>query len=149
MKITPYAVPHDAREPAQYVIGDGRYRVGVLSDAGHITPHMRETLSGCDALLLECNHDPDMLANGPYPPALRERVGGDYGHLSNQQAAGLLDAIDTSALQQLVIAHISAKNNRPELAQSAVAAALGCEPDWAPVADQETGLDWRGCGSWR
>lgn len=147
--VRPYPVPHDAREPSQFVLDDGQHRIGVLSDAGHVTPHMRESLNGCHGLMLECNHDVEMLANGPYPPALRERVGGDYGHLSNMQAAGLLRSIDTRQLHQLVIAHISAKNNTNALAQGAVSQALGCEPEWAAVADQEMGMDWRECGSWQ
>lgn len=143
--VKPYPVPHDAREPSQFVFQCGDKKLGVLSDAGHVTPHMVESLTGCDALLLECNHDVQMLADGPYPPALRERVGGDYGHLSNNQAGELLRQIDSSRLKHVAIAHISAKNNRAGLAQQAVADALGCAPEWALVADQEMGLDWQDC----
>lgn len=143
IEVQPYPVPHDAREPCQYVLANGDKRLGVLSDAGRVTAHMVETLHRCDALLLECNHDPAMLASGPYPQALKRRVGGDLGHLSNFQAAGLLASLDNSCLQHLVIAHISEKNNTPTLARAAVAEVLACELDWIAVADQHAGLDWR------
>ncbi len=120
VRVQPYPVPHDTREPRQFALeADGR-RLGMLTDAGSITRHMREVLHGCDALILECNHDPDMLRDGPYPPPLQRRVGGRYGHLSNGQAAGLLDTFPTAEIRQLVLAHISEKNNRPDLAFQAV-----------------------------
>jgi phosphoribosyl 1,2-cyclic phosphodiesterase len=143
IEVHPYAVPHDAREPCQYVFSDGSRRIGVLSDAGHITPHIRTSLMGCAALLLECNHDPHMLARGPYPASLKDRVGGPLGHLSNGQAAGLLGEIDLAQLQHLVVAHISETNNTPQLACAAVAEAMNCAEDWIAVANQDAGLDWR------
>lgn len=143
LQVEPYPVPHDAREPCQYVLGDGARRVGVLSDAGSVTVHMRAMLDRCDALLLECNHDDDQLANGPYPPALKRRVAGTLGHLSNVQAAGLLRLLDCSRLQHLALIHLSETNNSPDLARAAVTAALDCDPDWLACAEQETGLGWR------
>ncbi len=144
LTLTPFPVPHDAREPCQFVFANGAgRRLGVLSDAGRVTPHMQQTLSGCDALLLEFNHDPQMLADGPYAAKLKQRVGGPYGHLSNEQAADLLAALDRSALQHLVIAHISQINNTPDLARAAAVRALGHEPAWLVVAHQERGLEWR------
>ncbi len=141
--VEPYPVPHDAREPAQFVLGNGAVRLGLLTDAGSLTAHMDAKLNGCDALFLECNHDPLMLANGPYPPVLKRRVGGNYGHLSNDQAATLLRRLDCSRLQHIVCAHLSEKNNLPELAVAAVGTALGCEAGWVGVAQQNAGLDWR------
>ena len=120
VEVTPYAVPHDAREPSQFTFRHRQRSFGMLTDAGSITPHMIEVLDGVDALLLECNHDPRMLSNGPYPPRLQARVGGSYGHLSNAQAAELLGGIDERRLQHLVLAHLSEKNNHPELAEAAV-----------------------------
>ncbi|MGH8505372.1 MAG: MBL fold metallo-hydrolase, partial [Stenotrophobium sp.] len=143
IEVQPFPVPHDAREPAHYVLsGDGR-RLGVLSDAGSVTPFMRQCLSGLDALMLEFNHDMQMLWDGPYPPKLRDRVGGHLGHLSNAQAAELLVQIDRSRLQHLVLTHISEKNNTPELALAAATSALGSAPPWLVCAHQKTGLDWR------
>ena len=143
LQVLPYPVPHDAREPCHYVFSDGRFRVGTLSDAGSVTPHMREMLSGCDALMLEFNHDVRMLAEGPYPPVLQQRVGGPMGHLSNVQAAELLRSIDKSKLQHLVMTHLSEKNNTPAHARSACVEALGGEPAWLVAAHQEEGLSWR------
>lgn len=146
LHVTPFTVPHDAREPCQFVFSDGAVRLGVLTDTGSITGHIRQVLDGCEALLLECNHDTDMLACGPYPPMLKRRVGGRLGHLSNAQAAQLLAEIDTSALRHLVAAHLSDKNNRADLVRSALAGALGCAAEWIGIADQVEGLEWRQVG---
>lgn len=143
LQVQPYPVPHDAREPCQYVFGDGQRRIGVLTDAGSVTPHMQDMLSGLEALLLEFNHDRHMLLNGPYPASLKARVAGGKGHLSNAQAAALLGAIDCSRLQHLVLTHLSETNNTPEHALEAASAALGAAPDWLVCAHQDAGLDWR------
>lgn len=141
--VQPYVVPHDAAEPVQYVFGNGKSRLGVLTDVGCATPHIEEMLSGCDALVLECNHDADMLRNGDYPYPLKQRVGGRLGHLSNGAAAALLARLDNSRLQHIVAAHLSQSNNLPELAVQALAGALGCSEDWIAVANQSEGLGWR------
>ncbi|MBU6422268.1 MAG: MBL fold metallo-hydrolase [Gammaproteobacteria bacterium] len=143
LEITPITVPHDAREPTQFVFSDGNHRLGLLTDTGSITPHIRARLADCDALILECNHDREMLEQGPYPAKLKKRVGGRLGHLSNAQAAGLLGELECQALQHLVAAHLSEKNNTPGLARDALAGALDCEPDWIQVATQDSGLGWR------
>jgi phosphoribosyl 1,2-cyclic phosphodiesterase len=143
IEITPVTVPHDAREPVQFLFDGGAHRFGLLTDVGSLTPHIRRMFGGCSALLLECNHDREMLEDGPYPPSLKERVGGPLGHLSNAQAADLVRGLDTQWLQHLVAAHLSEKNNTPELARGALAEALDCEPDWIGIATQEMGLDWR------
>lgn len=143
LELAPYPVPHDAREPVQFVFGDGCRRLGILTDVGCWTPHIESQLSGCDALLLECNHDSDMLLQGGYPASLKQRVGGRHGHLSNVQSAELLSTLDRSKLQHLVAAHLSAENNRPALAQQALAEVMNCSPDWIGVADQDEGLMWR------
>ncbi|MDH3979839.1 MAG: MBL fold metallo-hydrolase [Gammaproteobacteria bacterium] len=143
LQVQPFTVPHDAREPCQFSFGDGTRRLGVLTDTGRMTPHIVEQLDACDALLLECNHDAAILANGPYSAALKQRVGGPLGHLSNSQAATLLAQLDQSRLQHVVAAHLSEQNNRPALARAALADTLDCEHDWVGIADQQQGLDWR------
>ena len=143
LQVQPYTVPHDAREPVQFVFSDGASRLGVLTDIGAPTPYVEATLSGCDALVLECNHDLDLLWNGDYPRWLKERVSGPWGHLDNSQAERLLGAIDRSRLKHVVAAHLSQQNNRPELARAALARALGCEESWVGVATQDDGFDWR------
>ncbi len=143
IEVQPYPVPHDAREPVQYLFGDGGRKLGVLTDVGRTTPHIEAILSGCDALVLECNHDAEMLKNGPYAWPLKKRVGGELGHLENSDSANLLSKLDNRKLQHLLAAHLSAKNNTPLLAKSALAAVLGCELDWIGIADQSQGFDWR------
>ncbi len=143
LEIQPYPVPHDATEPVQYVFSDGANRLGVLTDAGHATPHIEATLSACHALVLECNHDAEMLQNGRYPYTLKRRVGGRFGHLNNQQAADLLSRLDNSRLQHIVAAHLSQQNNLPALAVGALSQVLGCSGGWIAVADQQQGLGWR------
>lgn len=143
VQVQPYPVPHDAAEPVQYVFSDGNLRLGVLTDAGSSTPHIESTLSGCHALVLECNHDARMLAEGDYHYSLKQRVGGRYGHLNNDDAAALLARLDNSRLQYIVAAHLSRKNNAVELVVTALSGALGCAPEYIAVATQEQGLDWR------
>jgi phosphoribosyl 1,2-cyclic phosphodiesterase len=146
IEVTPYTVPHDAREPVQFVIGSGSSRLGVLTDAGMPTPHIVASLSGVDALVIECNHDPEMLENGPYPAQLKRRIAGRLGHLSNQASAEILQAMDRSRLQHVIAAHLSEKNNTPDLARDALAGALDCTPGWIGIATQEEGFAWREIG---
>jgi phosphoribosyl 1,2-cyclic phosphodiesterase len=142
LSISPMPVPHDAREPCQYVFSDGQRRAGVLTDVGHATPHIIQSLGGVDVLLLECNHDLEMLVNGPYPHRLKRRVKGALGHLSNCQAAGLLEALDQSRLRQIFALHLSDTNNTPALARDALAAARARAAIDVDIIDQEAGLDW-------
>ncbi len=143
VQVQPYLVPHDAAEPVQYVFGNGERRLGVLTDVGSSTPHIEKTLSGCDALVLECNHDAELLANGDYPYSLKQRVGGRFGHLNNAAAGQLLARLDNSRLQHIMAAHLSRKNNTPQLAVKALSMALNCSEDWVGVATQEEGFAWR------
>jgi len=141
--IQPYPVPHDAHEPTQFIFGDGAFRLGVLTDTGCSTTHIETVLSRCHALVLECNHDAQLLASSNYPQSLKKRVGGRLGHLENTTSAKLLANLDCSLLQHLIVAHLSRINNTPKLAQSAISNAIKCELDWIGVADQSTGFDWR------
>lgn len=141
--IDPIAVPHDAREPVQFAFSDGRARLGVATDLGCSTPHVEAKLSGCDALVLECNHDEGMLESGGYPRALKQRISGRLGHLENSAAAQLLSRLDRSKLRHVIAAHLSRENNRPELAAAALAGVLGCLPDWVSIASHDEGFDWR------
>ncbi len=143
IQVQPYPVPHDAREPVQYVFSNGNFTLGILTDVGRITPHIEEKLSGCNALVLECNHDAGMLQSGPYSWSLKQRVGGDLGHLENLETANLLAKLDNTKLQHILAAHLSAKNNTPLLAKAALSNVLGCEIDWVGIADQLLGFDWR------
>ena len=139
----PFTVPHDAREPVQFVLSDGAARLGVLTDIGISTRHVEQTLSGLSALVLECNYDRDMLWNGGYPRWLKERIAGPFGHLDNEDSARLLAALDRSRLKHLIGAHLSQQNNKPELARRALAGAMGCEETWVGLATQNDGFGWR------
>jgi len=143
IEVTPFPVPHDAREPTQFTFGDGQYKLGVLTDVGNTTPHIEHMLNGCDGLVLECNHDLTMLEQGPYSYALKKRVGGNLGHLDNASAARLLARLDNHKLKHIIAAHLSAKNNTPALAKDALGQVLNCNSDWVGVAKQDTGFEWR------
>ncbi len=146
MQLQPFPVPHDAREPAQFVFSDGNKSLGVLTDTGVSTSHIEALLSTVDALVLECNHDIDMLMNSTYPHSLKQRISGRLGHLDNRTASGLLGAIKTQnngRLQHVIAAHLSKQNNTPDLARRALAGALGCEDAWIGVATQDEGFAWR------
>jgi phosphoribosyl 1,2-cyclic phosphodiesterase len=143
IEIIPYPVPHDAAEPVQFVFSNGARRLGVLTDTGSSTMHIEQTLSGCHALVMECNHDVEMLMNGDYPYSLKQRVGGRFGHLNNQEAGGILAKLDLSRLQHLIAAHLSRKNNTPQLAVRALSVAARCEESWVGVATQKDGFAWR------
>ena len=141
LRLRPFTVPHDAREPLQLTCTDGDVTFGVLTDLGHATAHVLERLGGCTTLLLECNHDRELLASGPYPPFLKRRVGGAWGHLANDDAAQIAQAILPQGLRQVVAAHLSEQNNRPELARQALEAALGSAAE-IHVADGPSGSGW-------
>lgn len=142
--ISPIPVPHDAKEPCQYVFSNGEVKLGVLTDVGHITPHIREQYARCDALVLECNHDRQMLQQGSYPMALKRRVGGNYGHLNNDQAAELLNAVAHTSLQWVMAVHVSEKNNTGTLAQQALRSVLSlASPTDVHLADQTDGTPWQ------
>ena len=143
MQVQPFTVPHDAREPVQYVVSDGDARLGVLTDIGIGTSHVERSLSGLDALVLECNYDRDLLWAGAYPKWLKERIAGPFGHLDNRDSARLLGALDRSRLKHVIGAHLSQQNNKPQIVREALASAMGCEADWIGVATQEEGFGWR------
>lgn len=143
LHVQPFPVPHDAREPVQYVFSNGHTRLGVLTDTGQPTAHIQRMLNGCDALVLECNHDRQMLMQGPYPAFLKQRVGGGYGHLDNDQAASLLASLETHKLKHIVAAHLSEKNNTPHHVRSILSQTLSCSEDWIGIASQEDGFAWR------
>ena len=142
MQLMPFTVPHDAREPLQLSCTDGSAKLGILTDLGHATPHVMAHLQSCHALLLESNHDTELLDQSVYPPFLKRRVAGDYGHLSNTAAAAIANTMNHGGLKHLVAAHLSAKNNRPDLVQEVFSNALGCQPGDSLVAGPTSGTPW-------
>ncbi|MDG1165118.1 MAG: MBL fold metallo-hydrolase [Porticoccaceae bacterium] len=141
IRVTPVPVPHDAREPVQYLFNSESHQLGVLTDIGSLTPHVEAQYAHCDGLLVEANHDLDMLAAGPYPAFLKDRVGGQWGHLNNQQTARLISRVAQDQLQHLVIGHISEKNNSVDRVKLAVEEVFKAEGNVFYACQQE-GFDW-------
>jgi phosphoribosyl 1,2-cyclic phosphodiesterase len=143
LQVRPFTVPHDAREPLQLTCTDGAVRLGVLTDLGHVTTHVTQQLAECATVLLECNHDEEMLRTSSYPAFLKRRVGGPYGHLANSAAAALAGSLLAAGrLRQVVAGHLSEQNNKPELVRAALAEALGCGLQDLHVADGPSGSGW-------
>ncbi|VTU22991.1 Putative metallo-hydrolase YycJ [Variovorax sp. SRS16] len=140
--VQPFTVPHDAREPLQLRCTDGARSLGVLTDLGHATPHVLAQLTRLDALLLEFNHDSEMLAASAYPPFLKLRVGGNYGHLSNAAAAAIAHAVHHDGLRHVLAAHLSEQNNRPDIVRRMLADALGAHEDEMLAASAADGSPW-------
>ncbi|MCZ2496279.1 MBL fold metallo-hydrolase [Xylophilus sp. Kf1] len=138
----PFTVPHDAREPLQLRCTDGARDLGVLTDLGHVTGHVLAQLAGCHALMLESNHDPELLALSQYPDFLKRRVSGRFGHLANAAAASVATALRHEGLHCVVAAHLSERNNRPDLARAGLSAALGWDAEQVVVADPTHGTGW-------
>ncbi len=142
LQLAPFTVPHDAREPLQLTCTDGKSKLGILTDLGHASRHVLEQLSQCHALLLECNHDTEMLDNSSYPAFLKSRVSGDFGHLSNTAAAEILKTLQHNRLRHVTAAHLSQQNNKVELAQSSLSDVLGCQLADINVAQPDVGTPW-------
>ena len=140
--IRPFPVPHDAKEPTQFVFEDGAQRLGVLTDVGRVTSHILDSLAGCDALVMECNHEAALLEASSYPYSLKSRIAGGFGHLSNDAARDIVARLDRSRLRRLVAAHLSRQNNTADLARASLAAATGWSPERIDVADQAAGFGW-------
>lgn len=141
LQLMPFTVPHDAREPLQLTCTDGAGKLGILTDLGHATAHLLGHLAHCDALLLESNHDSELLAQSTYPPFLKRRVGGMYGHLSNIAAGAIARSLLHGGLKHLVAAHLSVQNNRPELARQTLSDVLGTTTELV-IADAGSGTRW-------
>lgn len=143
LEFQPFPVPHDAEEPAQFVLSDGKKRLGLMTDCGKPTPHIIKMLSHCDGLVLESNHDSDLLQISAYPPSLKRRISGDYGHLSNDAACDILRNIERGNLCTLVAAHLSKTTNNPDLVKNSWSEAVGGFDGDFLLADQTNGLAWQ------
>ena len=142
VRVLPVAVPHDAREPVQFVLQYEKTKIGVLTDLGKLSPFVIDAYSDCNALLVEANHDLDMLAKGPYPSYLKRRVSGEWGHLNNRQTAELIKLVnENQTIRTLVIGHISQKNNRSDIAKKELSSVIkGISR--VVYAAQDEPLDW-------
>ena len=112
--IQPFPVPHDAREPTQFILSNGDHKLGILTDTGSSTPHIEKMLYQLDALIIEFNHDLNLLESSEYTHSLKKRISGKLGHLDNQTAAEILGKIQFKQLKHLVAAHLSEKNRSEE-----------------------------------
>lgn len=144
VNVVPVAVPHDAREPTQFVFVHDGVKVGVLSDLGHVTPHVVSCYRDCDLLLMESNHDLAMLKAGRYPVSLQRRVGGLHGHLNNEQAVELLEAIGHAELR-VVIGHVSEQNNDLGIIERTFAS-FRSRVASIEIASQSDGVSWQSVG---
>jgi len=114
--INPFDISHDAAHPVGYVLDDGHHTVGIATDTGIITDRILKALMPCQLVLLESNHDPEMLATGRYPYPLKQRIKGEYGHLSNETAAKAAITLTQQGVEHLLLGHLSQENNFPLLA---------------------------------
>jgi phosphoribosyl 1,2-cyclic phosphodiesterase len=127
MAIHPFAVSHDAKDPAGFTVARDSQKIGIATDLGIATNMVKQHLKACELLVLEANHDPVMLKNGPYPWPLKQRIQSRNGHLSNQASRDLLGEIKHDRLCHVILAHLSETNNTPEKALQAVQEAIGHE----------------------
>ena len=127
LSIRPFDIPHDAAQPVGYTISDGISKITVATDIGHITDEVKENIRDSSILLIESNHDVNMLKRGPYPYPLKQRVLGDFGHLSNENCGRMLREILSDTLKYIFLGHLSNENNTPMLAYETVKASLEAE----------------------
>ena len=124
LTIHPFSISHDAEDPVGFTINRDKTKIGIATDLGIATSMVKEHLKDCSLLILEANHDTDMLINGPYPWELKQRIKNRTGHLSNEESKNLLKDVQHDRLKHVILAHISETNNTPEKALNAVGPAL-------------------------
>jgi len=134
--VEPYATPHDAEESVAFVIHYRGLRLGIATDLGKVTAEVTSKLQKLDALLIESNHDVDMLDAGPYPWVTKRRIKSDVGHLSNEACGEILSSVKHSGLRLVVLMHMSETNNHPELARITAHQALGQDTPEMIIAEQ-------------
>ena len=127
LAIHPFSVSHDARDPAGFTVSCNGRKIGIATDLGIATGMVKQHLKACELLVLEANHDPVMLKNGPYPWPLKQRIQSRNGHLSNQESRDLLGEIKHDGLCHVILAHLSETNNTPEKALQSIQEAVGGE----------------------
>ena len=136
LTIHPFSISHDAEDPAGFTVNSNGLKMGIATDLGIATAMVKEHLRACCLLILEANHDADMLFEGPYPWFLKQRIKGRTGHLSNEDSKRLLETVRDENLRHVVLAHLSETNNRPEIARRIVGEAIGASEIRLTVARQ-------------
>jgi phosphoribosyl 1,2-cyclic phosphodiesterase len=139
LSVHPFSISHDAEDPAGFSISCNGVKVGLATDLGIATSVVKTHLRDCDILILEANHDPQMLIDGPYPWPLKQRIRGRSGHLSNDDTVVLLETIRHDRLAHVILAHLSEENNTPEKVERAVKNALNGAGTEIHVASQSSG----------
>ncbi|MGD9237372.1 MAG: MBL fold metallo-hydrolase [Desulfobacterales bacterium] len=136
MTVHPFSISHDAADPVGFTIGQNGRRIGIATDLGSVTPQLKAQLKDCHLLILEANHDPQMLMNGPYPWPLKKRIQSRRGHLSNQQSKHLLQELHHRHLQHVILAHLSETNNDPQKVLTEISSAFSNPKPRLTVASQ-------------
>ena len=140
LTVGPFATPHDAAESVGYTFTDGARKAAIVTDLGFVTGVVEQAVAGSHLMVVESNHDPDMVRSGPYPYYLKQRILGQHGHLSNADCAALCQRVGANTV---ILAHLSAENNSPALALRTVRAALGEQVTVAVAPRSETGARWQ------
>ena len=122
--VTPFSIPHDAANPVGYTFSDGIHKASLATDIGHMTDTVMKNISGSRVVLLEANHDVDMLLSGPYPYELKKRILSDFGHLSNENAGLTCTKLLDSGCEDIILGHLSGHNNHPDLCYVTVRSVL-------------------------
>lgn len=146
LDVEPFPVPHDAREPCQFVFYANGYKVGLVTDIGYVTPEVLRALSESHALIIEFNHDVEMLLNSKYPENLKNRILGPFGHLDNEASMSLVKSLKSERLEVVVAAHLSKNNNKPELVREKLSEVLKDTSVRYALADQDLGTEWISIG---
>jgi phosphoribosyl 1,2-cyclic phosphodiesterase len=146
LEIHPFAVSHDAQDPVGFRISDNRVSFGYCTDTGKVSQLIRHRLAACKGLVLESNHDIDMLQNGTYPPYLKQRIRSSQGHLDNETASSFLKELLHEKLEHVVLAHLSEENNDPRIAYTAAMAALGNSCDCKEMATRVSVAEQKSVG---
>ncbi|MGD2097481.1 MAG: MBL fold metallo-hydrolase [Desulfobacterales bacterium] len=141
MTVHPFGISHDAADPVGFTIRQNGCRIGIATDLGFVTPQLTAHLQGCQLLILEANHDLEMLMNGPYPWPLKKRIQSRRGHLSNQQSRHLLQALQHRHLQHVILAHLSETNNHPQKVLQEMTSAFSGHKPRLTVASQHYSSD--------
>ena len=136
MKISSFPTPHDSEYSVGYRIEIGESCIGYATDIGYVTDEIKNGLSGCESIVIECNHDEEMLMNGPYPYDLKLRIKSKRGHLSNKDCAEFVSNLCFIGTKNILLAHLSEENNDPELAFDEVWSAISDETVNLKVASQ-------------
>ena len=142
LSITPITVPHDAREPVQFKFVTKESNFAIITDLGFGSKYLLKSISNLNSIVIECNHVDNLLNESDYPESLKNRIGGKYGHLNNKEAARILQSIKKNNLNFIGAAHLSEKNNNPNLVKRDLSFAVSKDESFIKIINQDDGLNW-------